>query len=113
MNNRWLESNSNSRRNNTIGHQNVTTKGIPQPTTVAQPYNMRPPSNSWGSSSRLTSTATSQSVPNSQPSSNINTSQPILISQPAIVPAGGNNDNAYFQVIQGLAGWLQGQQTRE
>ncbi|CAG8738610.1 16794_t:CDS:1, partial [Funneliformis caledonium] len=50
----------------------------------------------------------SQSVPSSQPSNNINTSQPILIPQPAIVPVGGNNDNAYLQVIQGLAGWLQG-----
>ncbi|CAG8611233.1 11620_t:CDS:2, partial [Funneliformis caledonium] len=33
VNNRWLKSNSSNRRNNTMGHQNVTTKGIPQSTT--------------------------------------------------------------------------------
>jgi len=103
VNNRWLENNSSNRGNNTMGYQNVTTKGTSQLTTVAQPYNMRPPSNSWGGSSRLTSTTTSQSVPSSQPSNNTNTSQPILTSQPAIVPVGGNNDNAYLQVIQELA----------
>ncbi|CAG8728092.1 16774_t:CDS:2 [Funneliformis caledonium] len=86
VNNCWFESNSSNRGNNTIEHQNVTTKGISQSTT---------------------------SVPSSQSSNNINTSQLILTSQPVIVPVGGNNDNAYFQVIQGLAGWLQGQQTRE
>ncbi|CAG8647406.1 7612_t:CDS:2, partial [Funneliformis caledonium] len=77
-----FESNSSNRGNNTIGHQNVTTKGTPQSTT---------------------------SVPSSQPSNNINTSQPILTPQLAIVPVGGNNNNAYLQVIQGLTGWLQGQ----
>ncbi|CAG8442198.1 2170_t:CDS:2 [Funneliformis caledonium] len=61
VNNRWLESNSSNRGNNTIGHQNVTTKGTPQSIT------------------------------------------PILTPQLAIIPVGGNNDNAYLQVIQGLA----------
>ncbi|CAG8666629.1 14322_t:CDS:2 [Funneliformis caledonium] len=69
VNNRWLESNSNNRGNNTMGYQNVTTKRTPQSTT---------------------------SVPSSQLSNNINTSQPILTSQPAIVPVGGNNDNVYL-----------------
>ncbi|CAG8668702.1 6399_t:CDS:2, partial [Funneliformis caledonium] len=86
LNNCWLESNSSNRRNNTMGHQNVTTKGIPQSTT---------------------------SVSSSQPSNNINIFQPILIPQPAIVPVGENNDNAYLQVILGLAELLQGQQIRE
>ncbi|CAG8661953.1 6642_t:CDS:2, partial [Funneliformis caledonium] len=49
-----------------------------------------------GNYSRSTSTTTSQSVPSSQPSNNINTSQPILTPQPAIVPIGGNNNNAYL-----------------
>ncbi|CAG8755360.1 9609_t:CDS:2 [Funneliformis caledonium] len=51
-------------------------------------------------------TTTVNNVPSSQPSNNTNTSQPILTSQPVIIPVGGNNDNAYLQVIQGLAGWL-------
>ncbi|CAG8727047.1 5858_t:CDS:2, partial [Funneliformis caledonium] len=62
VNNRWLKSNSSNRRNNTMGHQNVTTKGTPQSIT---------------------------SVPSSQPSNNINTFQPILTPQPAIVPLQG------------------------
>ncbi|CAG8723335.1 16409_t:CDS:2, partial [Funneliformis caledonium] len=71
VNNCWLESNSSNRGNNTMGYQNITTKGTPYITT-------------------------SQSIPSSQLSNNINTSQPILTSQPAIVPVGENNDNAYL-----------------
>ncbi|CAG8735497.1 5793_t:CDS:2 [Funneliformis caledonium] len=77
VNNHWLRSNSSDRENNTMGHQNVTTKGTSQSTI---------------------------SVSSSQPSNNINTSQPILTPQPVIVLVGGNNDNAYLQVIQELAG---------
>ncbi|CAG8703832.1 5745_t:CDS:2, partial [Funneliformis caledonium] len=80
--------------------------------THLQPLVLQPQIGNQGSS-RLTSTTTSQSVPSNQPSNNINISQPILTPQPAIVPVGGNNDNTYLQVIQGLARWLQGQQTRK
>ncbi|CAG8654797.1 14589_t:CDS:2 [Funneliformis caledonium] len=76
INNCYLESNSSNKGNNTIGHQNVTIKGTSQST---------------------------MSVLSSQPSNNTNTSQPILTSQPVIVPVGGNNNNAYLQVIQGLS----------
>ncbi|CAG8577441.1 9089_t:CDS:2 [Funneliformis caledonium] len=85
VNNRWLRSNSSNRGNNTMGHQNVITKGTLRSITVAQPNNTH------------------------QPSNYTNTSQPMPTSQSVIVAVGGNNDNAYLQVIQGLAGWLQGQ----
>ncbi|CAG8505285.1 16234_t:CDS:2 [Funneliformis caledonium] len=78
----------------------------------SRPSNLRVMTLSLGSnsSSRGNNTMEYQNVTTKK------TSQPttlILTSQLIIVPVGGNNDNAYLQVIQGLAGWLQGQQTRK
>ncbi|CAG8698499.1 17917_t:CDS:2, partial [Funneliformis caledonium] len=106
-----LSSNQSSRPSNlrvttpSVGNTNSgSSLGNPYNFSQATQYSLLQPQT--GNHSRLTSTTTSQSVPSSQPSNNINTSQPILTPQPAIVPVGENNDNAYLQVIQGLAGWL-------